>query len=275
MRDTTAEQTYRFRGHVRPDETVAARAAALKPKALIRPAQPDGNGSAILYLYDVIDPWGGEWGVSATEFQEALAALDDNTTDIQLHINSPGGSVWEGIAILNTLRNHPARITAHVDGLAASAASFIACGAEELIMGGNTELMIHDAWGLCVGNAGDMRDVAERLDKISDNIASIYQAKAGGDVAGWRSAMLAESWYSADEAVEAGLADSTALPTEDTEPTNQLEPPDFDLSGFKHQGRTEAPAPNSTQITPEPESNRRAFNDRRHRMNERRTRAAS
>ena len=117
--------------------------------------------------------------------------------------------MWEGLAIVNQLRRHPAPVTALIDGIAASAASFIACGgADQIIMGRNAQLMIHDAWGMCVGNAGDMRDLAERLDKISDNIASIYSDRAGGDTATWRAAMLEESWYNADEAVAAGLADT-------------------------------------------------------------------
>lgn len=263
------QKSYRFRGHVRPDENVAARAEQLKPKALLESTRSK-DGVAALYLYDVIDPWGGEWGVSASEFTAALNDLDDDTQEIQLHINSPGGSVWEGIAILNSLREHPAKITAVVDGLAASAASFIASGADELVMGGNSQLMIHDAWGLCVGNAGDMRDVADRLDKVSDNIARVYQAKAGGDLAGWRAAMLAESWYSDEEAVAIGLADRIAgADTDDDELQPAASAPDFDLTMFKHEGRDKAPAPNSTQTEPEPESTRRAFQDRRHRMNER------
>jgi hypothetical protein len=84
----------------------------------------------------------------------------DDTSEIRLHINSPGGEVYEGLAILNQLRNHPARRVAVIDGLAASAASFIATGADEVVMGQNTQLMIHDAWGLCVGAAIDMRDMA-------------------------------------------------------------------------------------------------------------------
>jgi ATP-dependent protease ClpP protease subunit len=271
-----SEQTYRFRGHTKPDQSVADFARAVKPQALLEPALVV-NGKATLYLYDVIDSWGGAWGISATEFNTALNSLGNDVNEIELHVNSPGGEVYEGIAILNSLRNHPARIVAHVDGLAASAASFIAAGADELIMGGNSQLMIHDAWGICIGAAADMHELGDRLDKISDNIASIYQAKAGGDLPGWRSAMLAESWYDADEAVNIGLADSTNTPEEGTgdEPANSVDPIAFDLSVFKYEGRDKAPAPNSTQVQPEPEPNRRAFQERRHRMNERRASAHS
>lgn len=225
-----AETIYRFRGHERPRDGI--RASVLTP---------DVTGSvATLRLFDPIDSWGGEWGVSAKEFAAALDALPDDTTEIQLHINSPGGEVYEGIAILNALRAHAARVVAVVDGLAASAASFIAAGADEVVMGRNTQLMIHDAWGLCVGNAADMRDVGARLDKISDNIASVYAAKAGGSVESWRSAMLAETWYSAQEAVAVGLADRVDEPADVDEATAAGA---FDLSMFTYQGRDQAPPP--------------------------------
>lgn len=217
------DRTYRFHGHQRPKRVVNE-----------LPAGPVEDGVATLRLYDPIDSWGGEWGVSAKEFVASLDKLAE-ATEIRLHINSPGGEVFEGIAILNALRNHPARVVAVVDGIAASAASFIAAGADELIMGRNSELMIHDARGICMGNAGDMREMVNLLDHLSDNIASVYAAKAGGTVADWRTAMLAETWYSAEEAVEAGLADRVEG---DAQPTNS-----FDLSNFKHAGRSDAPAP--------------------------------
>lgn len=219
---------YRFRGAIKPAPDV--RASVLEADA--------ADGVATLRLYDPIDSWGGEWGVSAKEFTRALDALPDDTAEIRLHINSPGGEVFEAVTILNNLRRHRARVVAIVDGLAASAASFLAAGADELIMGRNSELMIHDAWGLCVGNAGDMRDIAGRLDALSDNIASIYASKADGSTEEWRAAMLAETWYSADEAVAAGLADVVESGVEPDEALNR-----FDLSAFKHAGRNEAPAP--------------------------------
>ncbi len=226
-------ETFRFRGAVRPGP--GSRASVLN----MAPAATSEDGVAVLRLYDPIDSWGDFWGVSAKEFAAALDALPADTREIRLHLNSPGGEVFEGIAIMNMLRQHRARVVAIVDGLAASAASFLACSANELVMSRNSELMIHDAWGLCVGNAGDMRDLAERLDHVSDNIASVYAAKSGGSVEVWRQAMLAETWYSAEEAVEVGLADSVdGAADAGPEALNA-----FDLSAFKHRGREEAPAP--------------------------------
>jgi ATP-dependent protease ClpP protease subunit len=239
---------YRFRGSLAP----SARARTPVRASI---AASEDEGVATLRLYDPIDPWGGEWGVSAREFIEALDSVPD-VGEIRLHINSPGGEVWEAVAILNALRNHPARVVAVVDGLAASAASFIAAGADELVMGRNTEFMIHDAWGIGIGPAADMRDLADRLDKISDNIASVYQDKAGGDVASWRTAMLAETWYSAEEAVSAGLADQvSSAGKEEAKDT-------FDLSVFRHAGRAQAPAPERPEPTPAPETTPETFTDR-------------
>lgn len=174
-----------------------------------------------LYLYDVIDSEGGYWGVSATEFAAALAEIDAPT--IHLHINSPGGMVFEGIAIKNLLAQHPARVVAHVDGLAASAASFIAAAADEVVMGENAELMIHDASTIAWGNAAAFRDVAGDLDRVSDNIASIYARRGTRTAAEWRTAMQIETWYGAQEAVDAGLADRVSVPEKDAT-SNTLDP---------------------------------------------------
>jgi len=194
--------------------------------------------TAVIRLYDPIDSWGEFWGVSAKEFVAVLDDLPDTVTEIRLLINSPGGEVSEAIAMLNALRSHEARVVAVVEGVAASAASVIATGADELIMAPNSDLMIHDAWGLCIGNAADMHAMADLLDHLSDNLASIYAAKAGGDVADWRAAMAAETWYSAEEAVEAGLADSVA-----EQPAPAEAKARFDLSIFNFAGRQQAPGP--------------------------------
>ncbi len=160
------------------------------------------DGTTTVYLYDEIS----YWGVTAGDFVATLQGIDTETID--LHINSPGGDVFEAIAILNSLRQHPATVNVTVDGLAASAASFVAMAGDTVTMARNAEMMIHDAWGLVLGNAADMREMADRLDSVSNNIASIYAGKAGGTVEDWRAVMLGEKWYSAEEAVSAGLADS-------------------------------------------------------------------
>jgi ATP-dependent protease ClpP protease subunit len=183
---------------------------AVPPSASIAPAKVS-NGVATLRIYDYIDPDGGYWGISANEFADALDAIEEDVTQIELLINSGGGSVWDGLAILNTLRSHPATVTARVDGVAASAASFIAVACDEVVMMPNSRLMIHDALGLCIGQAVDMREYADFLDDTSGNIAEIYATKTGGTVDEWRTLMTANGlmgkWYSAQDALDVGLAD--------------------------------------------------------------------
>jgi ATP-dependent protease ClpP protease subunit len=233
----TREPRFRYWGNIDPRSRQRVPVLNAVPEAAI-----DDNGRATLRIYDPIDSWGGYWGVSAKEILDALDALPDNVTGIDLHLNSPGGEVFEGIAILNALRNHAAPVTAIVDGLAASAASFLAVGSDEVVMGRNTTLMIHDAWGIAMGPAADMHAMGDLLDKLSNNIAGIYQAKAGGTLEDWRDAMLAESWYLPDEAVEAGLADRVDDGGGEEQPDETVEDR-FDLSVFQHGGRRDAPAP--------------------------------
>ena len=155
---------------------------------------------------DILSDIGGWWdGVDAATMVRDIRDLD--VDEIRLNINSGGGSVFDAVAILNALRQHPAKVVANVLGLAASAASFIACGVDETTMAANSTMMIHGGSGVAIGNAKDMHDMADLLDKLNANIASVYAAKAGGTTESWLETMLAETWYTADEAVEAGLAD--------------------------------------------------------------------
>lgn len=224
-----SETVYRFRGNQPP--TAASRMSVLAPET-------DSNGVAELHLYDPIDSWGGWWGVSAKEFAAALAALSEETSEIRLYINSPGGEVWEATAIINMLRRHDAHVVAIVDGLAASAASMIAVAADETVMGTGAQMMVHDAWNIEIGNEAAMLAMASRLSKDSDASAAIYAAKAGGTAAEWRDVMRAETWYTAQEAVDAGLADRTV--DDIPEPASQAR---LDLSMFRYAGRSQAPAP--------------------------------
>lgn len=203
-----------------------------------RATRNEKTDEADVYIYDVIDSW---HGVSANEFVQTISGLD--VDQLNVYINSPGGSVWDGLAMLNALRRHEANVTVYVDGIAASAASFIAMAGNEIVMGPNSELMIHDAWGLCVGNAADMDEVRQRLDKISDNLAAVYASRAGGDPKDWRALMLAETWYSAEEAVTAGLADRVADTLPNRASTDAEDQDRFDLSIFAHAGRKDAPKP--------------------------------
>lgn len=245
-------EQYRFWGKAKPQRheeffnLAAPRASADQTTATIR-------------MYGPIDAWGGIWGVSAEEVSAALDSLPDTVTHIQLRINSPGGDGFEGLAILNMLRAHSATVTAVVDGLAASAASFIAASCDETVMSPGTQMMIHDAWGFAMGNAGDMLKAASFLDSISDSIADLYAEATNGTRAKWRGLMREETWFTAKEAVSAGLADRVGVvpdlgvtatagdeePDEDDMLDPDAEPMEnrFDLSVFKYAGRNEAPAP--------------------------------
>ncbi|MDJ1115340.1 head maturation protease, ClpP-related [Microbacterium dauci] len=219
-----------------PESTSRERFAALTKRIESRYNIATKDRAADLHIYGAIGGW---WsGVDAEALVPEIRALDVDT--INVYINSPGGNVYDGIAIRNALRSHSARIVVTVDAIAASAASFIACAGDEVIMAENSELMIHEAWGYAIGDASDMRAAGDDLDRISANISAMYAAKAGGDAADWRDRMKAETWYSAQEAVDAGLADRLDTTTEDddTDASNL-----FDLSMYAHAGRAAASAP--------------------------------
>lgn len=195
---------------------------------------------------DIYDEIHWLFGVNASDFRDELNGLGDGITTINLHVNSPGGDVYEAIAIMNTLRQHEARVVTTVDGLAASSAGFIAVGAsDELIMARNAEMMAHLPWAVTVGNAADMRSTADDLDRIGRNIASIFADRTGGDVAEWMNILTAETWWSAEEAVDAGIADRVlAVPKgKEQKATNH-----FDLTVFNHAGRTNAPPPRNALV---------------------------
>jgi ATP-dependent protease ClpP protease subunit len=203
--------------------------------------------AAELLIYDEIGGW---FGTYADEFVEALAAV--TAPNLTVRLNSPGGSVFEGIAIANALRSHPADITVQVDGIAASIASVIALAGDRLVMMPHSQLMIHDASGVCLGNAADMAQMAQLLEQQSDNLADVYAAKAGGTRAEWRARMQAETWYLAAEAVEAGLADEVGQPRRGpgSVPDASEMAARWDLSVFRYAGREKAPAPAAVAAAP-------------------------
>jgi ATP-dependent protease ClpP protease subunit len=211
-------------------------------------AQADGQPAEI-YIYDEI----GFWGTTAQQFIDELHGVI--ASQIDLHINSPGGEVFDGIAIYNALLDHAARVEVYVDGLAASAASFIAQAGDRITMAANAQMMIHQAFGLCMGNAGDMAQMRDMLGRLDVNLASIYAARSGvGGVEEWLAQMAAETWYNATEAVQAGLADVAQSTPRRGEPAQTDPAPQdrWDLSVFTFQGRQQAPAPNIRQATRRP-----------------------
>lgn len=167
-----------------------------------------GNSTEILIYEDIGEGWFG--GVSA---RALVAALKDAKHNVLVRLNSPGGDVFEGLAMYNALVNSGKNITTQVDGLAASAASVVFMAAETRKMAENSLIMIHNAWTMIAGNAKDLRDRAEALDAISGNLAKIYAdgtGKSRKDVTDW---MDAETWFSveAGEKLEGGSVVRSAI----------------------------------------------------------------
>ncbi len=160
-----------------------------------------------ILLYGPIGPdfWEPENAITA---KSVMAELSEISGDVTVRISSGGGDVYEGIDIMQTLKNHDGEVTVIVESLAASAASFIAVGgADRVLMRESSELMIHRAWTLAEGNADDVRKTLDDLERQDNKLAAIYAGKAGGELQDWLDAMSAETWYTAEEAVAAGLAD--------------------------------------------------------------------
>lgn len=215
--------------------------------------------SADIYLYDVIDPF---WGVSAAQFVKDLNALTAPT--IHLHINSPGGDVFDGRAIATAIRQHPSDVIAHVDGLAASAASFIATAADQVEMAPGAFMMIHRAWGFVAGNAEDLVKIAATLEKIDESLVSDYARETGQSEAQIREWMNAETWFTDQEAVANGFADRVA----EADPKAQNR---WDLSAFSRAPEAALPpqkpeAPDTHSLEAEHEERQRRFALTEHRI---------
>lgn len=180
------------------------------------------DDAAQIYIYDQIgEDWFGN-GVTAKGFLTELQGV--TAPRIDLHLNSPGGSVFDGVAIHNALVRHPATVTTYVDGLAASIASVIALAGERVIMARNALFMIHDPSGAVQGTADDMRQMADVLDKIRDTLVATYHDKTGLPHDELAAALKAETWFTADEAAGAGFVDEVGI--------EQQIAASFDLSGL-------------------------------------------
>jgi ATP-dependent Clp endopeptidase proteolytic subunit ClpP len=158
-------------------------------------------------IYDVIgtDFWGD--GIDPKAFRAEIANLAKDHKSINLRINSPGGGIHDGFSIYNALKQSGLDITVYVDGLAASAAAFIAMAGSRIYMPLASEMMIHDAWGFSMGRAAELRADADHLESLTGQIANIFQQKTGRKVEEIQEMMSAETWIPADQAVELGFAD--------------------------------------------------------------------
>mgnify|MGYP000748237337 CR=1 FL=1 len=167
---------------------------------------------ATVYLYDAIvntpDEAAYFGGVDPKTFIDSIKAIDAPV--INVRINCPGGSVFAGRAMEQALREHPAKVIAHVDGYSASAASFLMMAADEIVMASGAMVMIHKAWTMAYGNANDLIQTADLLDKIDSTLVDTYAARTLQDPKQIQDWMAAETWFTAQEAVDAGFADSIA-----------------------------------------------------------------
>ena len=160
-----------------------------------------------IWLYDQIGEsfWGD--GISAKAFQKELAGLGKVTT-INLRINSPGGDVFDGLAIYNQLKSHPARKVVDVDGLAASIASIVAMAGDEIRMASNAMMMIHNPHGMAIGDSVEMNRVAALLNQVKGNLVETYAARTGNARAQLETWMDDETWLTAESAVQYGFSDA-------------------------------------------------------------------
>lgn len=165
------------------------------------------NGKHVLTLSGNVQKkyWRDDDVINAKDIRESLESVTD---DIVIKLNSPGGDVFEGIEIYNYLKDHPSNVTVEVTGVAASAATFITAGANEVIMNVGTSLMIHEASTFTWGNKSDIQKTLNALETIDESILSIYSEKTGQSNEQLEEWMNEEKWFTADEAVEFGFADS-------------------------------------------------------------------
>lgn len=197
------------------------------------------DDQATVYLYDMIDAF---WGVSAKQFVKDLNSITAKT--IHLRINSPGGDVFEGRAIATAIAQHPSNIIAHVDGLAASAASYVALAANEVEMAPGAFFMIHKAWTMAYGNADDLLATAGILEKIDASLVDEYVKQTGNTEAQVKDWLVAETWFTADESVTNGFADRVSS----DEPTAKNA---WDLSVFNRAPAEADPPDNTEQLEAE------------------------
>ncbi|WP_035626943.1 head maturation protease, ClpP-related [Herminiimonas sp. CN] len=208
------------------------------PKSFVVKAE---DGGTRIELFDIIDDY---YGVSASDFAAALNGINGN---IALHINSPGGDVFAARAMVATIAAHPSNITAHIDGMAASAASYVAMACDSVVMQDGSMLMIHNAWTFAMGNASDLRSTADLLDKVDGSIVNDYARKTGLPSDEIVALMDAETWMTASEAVSKGFADSVAFNAKGAKAKNT-----WNLSAYAN-----APKPDPEPI-PDPSTATRA-----------------
>lgn len=174
---------------------------------------------AQIFMYGTINSYSWSDSISSKQVKQALSEV--SAKEVHVHINSPGGDVFESIAIHNLLKNHDAEIIIHVDGLAASGASIIAMAGDKIVMPSNTMMMIHRAATYCFANAEGLKKIASKLEKIDASVTASYKTRFIGDSEDLETLLSDETWFTAEECVALGLADEVVdeieLPKEEEE----------------------------------------------------------
>jgi ATP-dependent Clp protease protease subunit len=238
--------------------TIRAKSAPIIVKNQAQAA--DGSSEATLYLYDSIvsdrltaEYWGG---VCAQDLVPQIAAIEADT--IHVRINSPGGDVFAAQAISTALSQHKAQVIAHIDGIAASAATSIACSCDQVEIASGAMYMIHNAWTFAMGNRLDLLATAALLEKVDGQLAGQYQKFTNGDLKQITDWMDAETWFTADEAVANGFASRLA--------STKAEASAWNLSAYARAPKAiHAPAP----PVPEPQPANHATEEHRARQQQR------
>jgi ATP-dependent Clp protease, protease subunit len=184
------------------------------------PMASEADNPNTISIYEVIgEDWWTGGGVTAKRVAAALRSIGQN--DVTVNINSPGGDMFEGLAIYNLLAEHPAAVRVRVMGWAASAASIIAMAGDTIEMGVGSFMMIHNCWGMVVGNQSDMRDAAETFAQFDAGLTDVYEARTGVDRDEIAALMQAETFMSANDAVERGFATGTFERSDDDQTETQ------------------------------------------------------
>jgi ATP-dependent Clp protease protease subunit len=202
--------------------------------------------------------WGDE--VTPKQFKEDLDALGD-ISELNIYINSGGGDVFAGQSIHSMLKRHSATKTVYIDGLAASIASVIAMAGDKIIMPRNAMMMIHKCWTLAIGNADDMRKMAEDMDKIDESIVAAYEQKTGKDAKKIKKMMEKETWMTAEDALADGFADEIEESKQLAASLNggflMLNNQQFDLKKYKNAPKMvflSGETPKKDELPPKPET---------------------
>lgn len=217
----------------------------------------DDGTEATMYLYDIIDEY---WGIGAQEFSKELMALRGKT--VHLRINSPGGDVFAAEAMATAIREH-GNVLAHIDGYAASAATRVASAAKSVEIAPSGFYMIHNAWTFAYGNKDELRQTADLLQKVDDTIIADYARKTGKDASQIIDWMNAETWFTAQEALDNGFVNSIAS----TEPDKtNAQAKNWNLAAFNNAPKMPDPKPENMETILQQSNAQRQFNANRLRL---------